>query len=263
MVEQIAERLVGLADRLDQAAARLDLAPLDRLAEAADDAGKAWSGSWLGYHSRVYYRDLQPVPSGVHFSVECGFDNTFGQGTGGDWVEFEFESVVKTIAARAGGVNLDEYSALSMEVSEELDETQAEVLSMLSAALREIGDDSFLSDINKSVKEVKPLRARAIIDHLSPSGQILTRDMAAVEEGRKPPPHIWVIARTTEIRSPFTHCAKLSKLARRAAAHLGVARRQPVSELASGSKIFIGHGHSAVWKDLKDFFQDRLGFAVG
>ena len=22
--------------------------------EAAEDAGKAWSGSWFGYHSRVY-----------------------------------------------------------------------------------------------------------------------------------------------------------------------------------------------------------------
>ena len=34
--------------------------PLAALEEAALDAGKAWSGSWLGYQSRVYHADLQP-----------------------------------------------------------------------------------------------------------------------------------------------------------------------------------------------------------
>ena len=30
------------------------------------------------------------------------------------------------------------------------------------------------------------------------------------------------------------------------------------SAVTQGGKIFIGHGHSGVWKDLKDFLHDRL-----
>jgi predicted nucleotide-binding protein len=29
-------------------------------------------------------------------------------------------------------------------------------------------------------------------------------------------------------------------------------------QAAMGSKVFIGHGHAAAWRDLKDFVQDRL-----
>lgn len=34
--------------------------------------------------------------------------------------------------------------------------------------------------------------------------------------------------------------------------------RGPSKSLHTGTKVFIGHGRSPVWKDLKDFIQDRL-----
>ena len=53
-------------------------------------------------------------------------------------------------------------------------------------------------------------------------------------------------------------CATLAKAAKRAASHL--AKRQRYSRRAQevGTNVFIGHGGSRVWKDLKDFVQDRL-----
>lgn len=85
----ISDELLEIADKLESIKARFDASEVKgsiaRLNDAAEQAGKAWSGSWLGYHSRVYYRDLQPPPSGARFSQEWGLMNTsFIQDTIGD-----------------------------------------------------------------------------------------------------------------------------------------------------------------------------------
>ena len=59
--------------------------PLTKLENSATQVGKAWSGSWLGYHSHVYYKNLQPPPPGAHFSSEwgstCLTDKTMAEGS--------------------------------------------------------------------------------------------------------------------------------------------------------------------------------------
>ena len=52
--------------------------PLDKLEKVANEVGKAWSGSWLGYHSRVYYEDLKEPPAGARFSQEWGIEDRYG-----------------------------------------------------------------------------------------------------------------------------------------------------------------------------------------
>jgi hypothetical protein len=62
-MSELHEELLAIADRLEQypnQAENPDVkAPLDDLEEAATTIGKAWSGSWLGYHARIYYSTLQ------------------------------------------------------------------------------------------------------------------------------------------------------------------------------------------------------------
>ena len=48
----------------------------------------------------------------------------------------------------------------------------------------------------------------------------------------------------------------MSKLA---ASHLAKRERYALRAREVGTNVFIGHGGSRVWKDLKDFVQDRLG----
>ena len=49
------DELVSIAKSLEQLAARGRQAeirePLEQLKQAAEEAGKAWNGSWLGYHT--------------------------------------------------------------------------------------------------------------------------------------------------------------------------------------------------------------------
>ena len=51
---------------------------------------------------------------------------------------------------------------------------------------------------------------------------------------------------------------KLSKIARQAGSHLGRKKRRSKQAEIIGTNVFIGHGRSRLWKDLKDFVQDRL-----
>ena len=94
----ISDDLFEIAQRLDSLGAKFGESkiknPLERLETEANKAGKAWSGSWLGYHSRVYYRDLQPPPPGARFSQEWGLMRiSFIDDTRGDWVEYDFDAV--------------------------------------------------------------------------------------------------------------------------------------------------------------------------
>ena len=43
-----------------------------RLNSAIESVGAASSQSWIGYHSRIYYRDFRRPPAADAFSVEWG-----------------------------------------------------------------------------------------------------------------------------------------------------------------------------------------------
>jgi hypothetical protein len=100
---QIADRLGELADC---AIASKTPELLTALRSAADQVGKSWSGSALGYHAYVYHADLKPTPPGVQFSPEWGLQDTFNRGSRGDWREFDPDEVTKAIYRIAGDVDL-------------------------------------------------------------------------------------------------------------------------------------------------------------
>jgi hypothetical protein len=80
------DELFTLAERLKNAADGIDASgiaqPLTALEEAANAVGRSFSGSWQGYHSRVYYADLSTPPPGAHFSQEWGLMDTYASSLG-------------------------------------------------------------------------------------------------------------------------------------------------------------------------------------
>src|SRR4051794_37569826 len=87
----VSERLVAAARAGDAPAVS---EPLRALNDAAVAVGKAWSGSPIGYHSRVYYDELTEPPPGAHFSSEWGFQSAYSNPTLGDWREYRYDDVV-------------------------------------------------------------------------------------------------------------------------------------------------------------------------
>jgi len=252
-------KIFDLADRLKTAASRLSEDDLSKMEDVANSAAKAWSGSCLGYHSRVYYKDLQPTPPGARFSQEWGFSDSYMlRATIGDWVEYDFDDIVNHIKSSSGAEDFDSLENIASETKELFEEIHSEIQSLVVPVLQERQEDKFLTELVEKIKETKIFTARDYLNGVLPSGQMMSRDMNAIQAGRKVPPHVSVLASCFGTRAPFSACLELSKLARRLASHLENVDMSKSRSERIGTNVFIGHGRSPVWKDLKDFVQDRL-----
>jgi predicted nucleotide-binding protein len=258
------EELFALVKKLEDAASAADAAnikgPLDALVEAADEMKQSFSGSWLGYHSRVYYERFQPAPAGANFSQEWGLeDHSFiGLGSRGDWLEYRFDDVTKHIRERAGNPDLGPAVAKAKEANAAFDTGKSDMVSIIETKLA-VQADAFLSKLKKDMENLGPLSKMEVAQHWSPKKQIMTRDTTALGQGTKVPPHIDVLAEVTSVRHSFGICHTLADIARKAASHLERKDRDKAVAQRVGTNVFIGHGRSLMWRELKDFVQDRVG----
>lgn len=233
--------------------------PLQRVAEVADKVGGSHSGSWMGYHSRVYYENFADPPAGADFSVEWGLMHpNYFRGTVGDWKEYAFEDVERFILKSAGDVELDELKKQSQALEEVFEDQKRNALSILEIALKR-GEDIYLSSLKSQVGELDLLSSTKFVSSVSPKGRMMSRDSEALMAGSKVPPHIEVCAAVFSIISRFDASTNLAKLARSAAQHIQRWELTAVRKGSVGTKVFIGHGRSSAWRDLKDFVSDRLG----
>lgn len=235
--------------------------PLDALETAADQAGKAWSGSFIGYHSRVYYRGLRPPPPGAHFSPEWGFAQLFGEDTRGQWEEHDFDAVQRAIREAAGNPDLGASQSVAREAREVFEDSRAELVSILSVMLEE-REDNFVAQLREEAEGLEFHSASDFVRALLPE-QWSSRDSKAVYQGPQVPPHLDLLADVFEARSPVEQCGRLARLVSRAASH--AARRERRARKIGeepemvGNRVFIGHGSSPAWRDLKDLVHERLG----
>src|SRR4051812_8240893 len=91
MADDVLDDIARLAHKCDRTAALAEAFSdqRQRLLEAIEVLDRAWSHSWIGYHSCVYKADLSPCRPGEHFDSQftaARYSNT----TTGDWAEFEF-----------------------------------------------------------------------------------------------------------------------------------------------------------------------------
>jgi hypothetical protein len=259
----LAEELRALAVHLRQTAAEASEAatagPLESLRAAAVSVGASWSGSAIGYHARVYYRDFRPPPPGARFSSEWGFMEAFSNYTAGEWQEYAYKDVVELIRSKAGNPDLVSVRDGSEQARLEFDEAKAEVASLLAAAAKS-HDDALLIELQSASGKVIAGREDQYCQAVLPSGQIMSRDMAALTTGPVVAPHFAVLAEVLALKAPFDACGELAALAQRAATHLGrLTSGRTTSAVSSGTSVVIGHGRSLLWRELKDFVHDRLG----
>jgi hypothetical protein len=100
--------------------------------------------------------------------------------------------------------------------------------------------------------------AADFINAMRPSGSLISRDTTALFQGLWTPPHLAVSADIMGIKAPAFACDSLSKIVRRAFSHLERTETKIAKADRIGTNVFIGHGRSKEWKDLKDFVADRM-----
>lgn len=227
-----------------------------RLEDAAVKIGRAFSGSWQGYHSRVYYNGLQPPPPGANFSQEWGL--YAGYGKRGDWREFDAEEVKSAIYLLANNPDLEPARAAAKTAVLNFDKAKAEALSILELEFSE-APDPVLAGLKSELEKLEPLSGFEIAKIWSPKGPVMSRDTLALGQGKQVPPHTSVRADIASITQSFGICGAAADVCTKAASHLERKSRKRLPAEKSGKTVFIGHGRSAAWRELQEFVQNRLG----
>ena len=257
------DELFALAEKLKGAAAGVEDEAVDKpttaIAEAAGSVGRSFSGSWQGYHSRVYYSGFEPPPPGVHFNQEWGLMDTYmsSLGSRGDWREHDPEAVKFHIRELAGNPDLDRAHELAAAAAETFESAKSEIISILQTEL-ESREDGFLQNLKKEIENLEPLTTGEVAQRIAPKGQIMTRDAVVLGQGMQVPPHMALVSEVTGIQHSFAICKEAGDIARKAASHLERTNRRVKAAERVGTNVFIGHGRSQSWRELKDFLQDRL-----
>lgn len=251
--------LIDLADKLDRLHSDFEqdhATVLQRASGVAGNFGEAWSGSNLGYHSRVYYAGFQRPPPEAHFRQELGLDDGFGGGSTGDWEEYRYQDVVDAIHRAIG--NLDQVREGSARIAREVRDAQANLVSGLTVALVE-HDDTYLPNQREKAEKVRIFSAHDIVRVALPKGRFISRALRAISEGAAAAPHQVVLGELIALGEPSVRGKELAELARQAGSHLVRLARRGRKERLVGTNVFIGHGRSPAWRMLKDFIKDRLG----
>ncbi|MDQ3258432.1 MAG: nucleotide-binding protein [Acidobacteriota bacterium] len=248
------KRLLEFAEGYD---AEPETSTLNEIWQHAKDIGKSASGSWLGYQANVYYRDFKAPPAGEHFDIENGIGGTYFSGPGPNWIEYAGQDVLDRLVDTPGKAALEAAERAAEKGLELLNDVKADLSSVLTFYLAD-HDDPFVRRVADEIEKMKVLNAADIANDRSPKRQLITSDMRALQQGTWAPPHIKVQARITAAHQPAAHCRELAGKLEKLAAHLSRTKQRDVRAARVGTNIFIGHGRSPVWRDLKDFVQDRL-----
>ena len=169
-----------------------------------------------------------------------------------------YDDVVNYMLQRAGLSTLRGLESLASESAETFQEGKTQFLSCLARASVTYSADTFLGLLKDSAEKVVVPKASHFVDVWRPKGEFRTLDIAALEGRVQTPPHVAVLAQVSAIRAPFAACEKLGKLVQQAENHISSLMKQTKRDERIGTKVFIGHGRSRIWKDLKDFIKDRL-----
>jgi predicted nucleotide-binding protein len=253
--------LLELADELATAATAFQEEhnlKLKSLIDAATEVRKSWSGSNMGYHSCVYYEGLAPRPPGAQFSAEWGLRDMLSRmGSVGNWIEYPEGMVKDMIYEQADRPDLTHAKEASTALANMVRSARDQILSFLTVAHKD-DSDSFLEKLLEEAEGVRVLSVEELGRAMLPKGQLMSRDSNAITAGLQIAPHQQVIAQAAALQCPSDAAIVLSEIARKAGSHLGRKDKKEKRSERIGTNVFIGHGRSPLWRELKDFVVDRL-----
>jgi predicted nucleotide-binding protein len=256
-VEELAECRNKLLQFANHFQSLPELTLLNNVWQKAKQLEGSFSGSWMGYHSRVYYRNFEAPPAGTHFDIQHGTAGTYYSSPDHNWVEHTAQDVIDMIAdeeAKAAIKTVEQHAEKGLEVFKSV---EADVSSILHVYLSE-HNDTFVSRLADEIGEIKILSSAQIANDLCPKRQVITSDYKAAQQGTWVPPHIQVQTRITAAHQPAAHCHQQAEKLEKLTAHLSRIRKKEIMAARIGTNVFIGHGRSHAWRDLKDFVKDRL-----
>ena len=179
----------------------------------------------------------------------------------GDWAEYTFEAIEKEIERIAGMHDVSPLDEAVAKVAEIFESSRDDLLPALDAILVSRNDQP-LRELRVTIAKMKSHgSAEAFAHSWIPTGQHFVRDPRAQGDGGfRVPHHLRYQAWLMERASYGIQIGELAKLAKQAVKYLQYTLNMKGATVAKkDGAVFIGHGRSALWRDLKDLLQDRLG----
>jgi len=210
----------------------------------------------------MYYRKFARPPLNEQFNAEWGLTHPLGHYPHTNWVEVSFEQVESYVFSQSGDPDQKSITDASTRALATFQSMKGRLHSLLSIMSEKHPSDDILKELLKETGDLYVASESEIIEQLTPKHQFMTRDMKAVSQGSMTAPHLKLWAWAEFRRLPFASLQNLADIAERATDHLttaeAVGRTSTASEGAE-KRVFIGHGRSVLWKDLREFLQTRLG----
>jgi Predicted nucleotide-binding protein containing TIR-like domain len=262
----ITDDLFEVADEADEALARIRdgrlQKPLMAISKACEEAKRAWSGSNIGYHATVYFEGLRPKPPDAQFSGEWGMMDVWPthQPHPG-WRIVDHQAVVDELLERAGKPNLAAIDEELAAIQRKFSSLKERAISLLTAVNRERTDPF----IDRKLRQIEPLEfasAETIALSVLVRANNVTRDSRAGSQGLKVAPHQSLSAHALSATVLENGIGTLASCARETASHLKRLETRHHKASSVGTNVFIGHGRSPLWRELKDFIEDRLHLLV-
>ena len=261
----LSDDLSHIIDRLDQIADRDKKVEIEdllkQLANAAVKIGKTWCGSPLGYHANVFYDGLNTPPQGAFFDSEHGLMDAFGNRTIGNWKQFDPDYVREIIYDYANNPDMDMLREFSTNATMIFDDCKLNILSILQVTVNE-HNDIFLDTLRKKIDELSIVSRANAEKAFLPHGEFLSREPGIFNQSRQLPPHLQVLSEVGAIKSALDMVLELSGIVKQVKSHISRRKNNQERTTITRTKVFLGHGRSPVWRELKDFISDRLNLPV-
>jgi len=183
---------------------------LHGMRERAEKISESWSGSWVGFHARLYYGKFEKPTLSESFDIEWGSINGFSD----KWQERSFDEVKKKIEE---GVVKHHFEYVFKKVKS-LVKQAVKIREKLVTELSYVNADDSLTDEKGIIEQIEKIgfgtSADRFVKNLEPM-QSITRDSRAVSEGMKVPPHVKYKAQVMAVQSMISDIERFGSLSSR------------------------------------------------
>lgn len=212
---KIREEASRLKDYLD-----IDTTITSKFNDIVSEVAKSWSQSNLGYHHCVYYKNFEKPPHEAYFSQEWGLKNEYaylGLGSQGEWVEYEYDSIIKFINKEAGDPDLSELKTLSADAKRVILEVKDKILSLIHFYIQV--SDPYLKEKTEIVESIYILTGKDVWINQIRGMKVASREENISKEF-KMSPHEAVVYDCLELTIPFDVAKRLYDVSIKIAEHL-------------------------------------------
>ncbi len=228
-----------------------------KLIAACNKVADSWSGSFAGYHARLYYRNFEAPTIDDQFSVEWGGIHGIPDG----WEKKTTDEVKATLEQLTGSaISFDELKESIRKFLVASDELRTEIVIQLSSLALEGSKEKELFDLIEKFQFGE--RQRDFIKRITPH-QIVSRDSDAVYQGVCIPEHLRHAGLANEAQSTCNAIEAFLKLSDRLVRQLEIKGTMSLPKDRASNTYSLENLHPEIYEKCEELYaQEHFAEAV-